>query len=1230
MTDESEQLEPQEDHVTDPPTSVSDSDTARDPFEEIASEFSERYRDGEMPSVEEYAQRYPEMAEEIRDLFPTIAAMEQLKEKKAPAKPAVGGLELEQLGDFRILGEIGRGGMGVVYEAEQVSLGRHVAVKVLPKQALLDERHLRRFEREAQTAAKLHHTNIVPVFGVGQQDGFHYIVMQFIPGVGLDEILVSLRTLVLDEDASQYRIDSSRRASHANHNAKALLDGNFSKHASMNLASSFTKDTPTKTIRAASKTMPVADAAATVELPTDSNANSNPSSYSVDESAVGSLSGAGSRPPKALSEDNSRVLASLDKEYYRSVARIGQQVADALAYAHEQGTLHRDIKPGNLLLDGAGTVWVADFGLAKLAEQDAVSRTGDLVGTLSYMPPESFSGETDARGDIYALGLTLYEMLAMRPAYYGRDRAKLVKQITDGDLPRLSKLNPAVPRDLETIVLKSIAHRPEDRYATARKFEEDLECYLNDMPITARRMSVPEQFTRWCRKNKLVASLSAAVLTLLMLSSITFGFLYRKASKAIDLAEDRLVQVEQEKQTAQKESDRATAAEKAAKQTALETLDALTAIFPKERLPPTADQSLAGDESADVTSDQDPESETELNEEASATVATAEITPDRAALIEKLLPFVERLAKRADTDQDFAARFANLTIRAGKLHRMLSNHEEALKYFDDGIEKYSAIVKRADPLPASVIGLASSYNEKGDLLKLTGSREAFACFTEARKLFQDHNELLQNSPRAKYEEARTYFLASMQYRRGGRWRFGRGGRGGRGNDPNRRPRDGGGRSGGGHDGDRQRGPRGGGGPNDGPPRPDGERRGEGPSRRGPEFGERLSDVRRAIDLLEPLVETETNPEYRYLLARCYTSIASGRGPRDQQRQASISKAVALLSKLVEDQPSVSDYKYEFVIASLELAQPNFEERLRSTEKIVEITKEISKQNPAISTYGSVHGRALREHALALTHVADQTSDQKQQLKLRVKAKTTMDLAEANWRDVQERFPDAREELANPMRPAPMLKELKFEVEGKLSLAQANQFVETNRADEAKALLVPLRERCLEELKRRARVQSSGFGTSRDGNRNSITELVAMLCKTEQYLESEEAALAMLDRVVEERRKAVEDRLKAMGYRISVSNEIASLMKARVLKSLGKHDDAIALLQSLRERLGSELEKFEGRKWLESVLFREVLTELNDHDGLRAFDNKKAQERGSFVRPSRSVRPPSRPDDNRER
>ena len=288
-------------------------DLERDPFEEIASEFSDRYRNGEMPSIEEYVRLHPELEVEIRDLFPTIAAMEQLKERKAPSKPAVGSLELEQLGDFRILGEIGRGGMGVVYEAEQVSLGRHVAVKVLPKQALLDERHLRRFEREAQTAAKLHHTNIVPVFGVGQQDGYHYIVMQFIAGVGLDEILVALRSIVLEDDTQHYRMDSSSRASHASHNAQALLDGNFSKNIALTIASSFTKE---KT-RPGSSTNSLGGTAATLEL---SAGQSAPHGESLDGetplsgSAVnGSPSGGSdSGQSSSLDADNSRLLASLE------------------------------------------------------------------------------------------------------------------------------------------------------------------------------------------------------------------------------------------------------------------------------------------------------------------------------------------------------------------------------------------------------------------------------------------------------------------------------------------------------------------------------------------------------------------------------------------------------------------------------------------------------------------------------------------------------------------------------------------------------------------------------------------------------------------------------------------------------------------------------------------------------------------------------------------------------
>src|SRR5205823_4874502 len=177
---------------------IENNPSAADPFGAIADEFVEAFRQGQRPSVEEFAQRYPEHADEIRDMLPALVLMEKAKfevhhsgEGGKSAVPAslAPVPSLRQLGDYQILREIGRGGMGVVYEAQQLSLGRHVAIKVLPSHALLDPRQLGRFQREARSAAKLHHTNIVPVFGVGEQDGLHYYVMQFIPGLGLDEVL---------------------------------------------------------------------------------------------------------------------------------------------------------------------------------------------------------------------------------------------------------------------------------------------------------------------------------------------------------------------------------------------------------------------------------------------------------------------------------------------------------------------------------------------------------------------------------------------------------------------------------------------------------------------------------------------------------------------------------------------------------------------------------------------------------------------------------------------------------------------------------------------------------------------------------------------------------------------------------------------------------------------------------------------------------------------------------
>ncbi len=183
---------------------MADPESMRDPLEVLAAEYIERLRQGESPSIEDYAAQHPELAEEIRDLFPTVAVAEGLKARQArlsDGRATLGAARPERLGDFRIIREIGRGGMGVVFEAEQESLGRRVAVKVLPRQVLLDEKNLKRFEREARIAANLHHTNIVEVFGVGEQDGFHYYVMQYIRGVGLDAIIPLLAKLASSHES---------------------------------------------------------------------------------------------------------------------------------------------------------------------------------------------------------------------------------------------------------------------------------------------------------------------------------------------------------------------------------------------------------------------------------------------------------------------------------------------------------------------------------------------------------------------------------------------------------------------------------------------------------------------------------------------------------------------------------------------------------------------------------------------------------------------------------------------------------------------------------------------------------------------------------------------------------------------------------------------------------------------------------------------------------------------
>ena len=198
---------------------------------------------------------------------------------------------------------------------------------------------------------------------------------------------------------------------------------------------------------------------------------------------------------------------------------------------HEQGVLHRDIKPGNLLLDMRGIVWITDFGLAKANDQQDITHTGDILGTLRYMPPEAFEGITDARGDIYSLGLTLYEMLALQSAFDGKDRQRLIKLVTTADVPRLEKLNPEIPHDLATIVHKAIDREPRDRYATARDLAEDLGRFVNDEPIRARRQTAMEAGLRWARQHKAGAALMATIALVLVAvsaGSITLATHFRR------------------------------------------------------------------------------------------------------------------------------------------------------------------------------------------------------------------------------------------------------------------------------------------------------------------------------------------------------------------------------------------------------------------------------------------------------------------------------------------------------------------------------------------------------------------------------------------------------------------------------------------------------------------------------------------------------------------------------
>ena len=429
--------------------------------------------------------RYPEYAGELRELFADQARLELLA---APLRAIAQAAQVvdpadaatappNPLGDFRILREIGRGGMGVVYEAEQISLARRVALKVLPFAAALDQKRLQRFHNEARAVAQLHHSNIVPVFGVGCERGVHYYAMQFIEGQTVATIIKDLR--------EQGSLKRSRKASEPG----AAGSGD------------------PRRARAAGSGDP--------RRAPDGAASAGGEPAAPDSTTLLAVLG---------TEHSVKDLASL-----RTVARLGVQAASALECAHVRGVVHRDIKPANLLVDAQGNLWITDFGLAFCQGQPGLTMTGDLVGTLRYMSPEQAlakSAAMDQRTDIYSLGATLYELLALQPVFAGDSREELLRQIAFEEPVPLRRLNKAIPAELETIIHKALEKNPGDRYASAQEFADDLQRHLQDEPIRARRPSLRVRAAKWARRHKPLVAMAASVSVMLLVGAVIAAWMY--------------------------------------------------------------------------------------------------------------------------------------------------------------------------------------------------------------------------------------------------------------------------------------------------------------------------------------------------------------------------------------------------------------------------------------------------------------------------------------------------------------------------------------------------------------------------------------------------------------------------------------------------------------------------------------------------------------------------------
>ena len=385
--------------------------------------FTQEIRAGLDPSIEAYAQKHKELAAEIREIFPLVATLEHCRDRKEsdclrhrfPQE-----FRIEQLGEYRIVRELGRGGMGIVFEAFEPGMQRPVAIKLLPWRFREDRpQRAEQLRNEAATIARLRHRNIVPIYTFGQHDGYWYYVMQYVAGVSLGWVVRRLRE----------------------------PDGRVTAEEILRIARS-----------------------------------GSFASRSLVETIV---------------ETTDRTISRVS---WMAFARMGVQVAQALAYAHGEGALHNDIKPDNLLLDTVGRIFVTDFGVGLHWTDDNVANDDQPVGTLRYMAPERLNGQPSVGTDVYALGVTLYELVTGVPPYDHEDRRKLMDLIIEAKPKPPREWVPQLPAAFEAIILRAMAKAPEQRYASANELVADLLRFLKGQPVEASRTSLWNRILRWRKR----------------------------------------------------------------------------------------------------------------------------------------------------------------------------------------------------------------------------------------------------------------------------------------------------------------------------------------------------------------------------------------------------------------------------------------------------------------------------------------------------------------------------------------------------------------------------------------------------------------------------------------------------------------------------------------------------------------------------------------------------------